>query len=207
MELWDNRSVELGPTESRFRVRVARLMKRLPERLVWSVFMFVNGAFSIGLLALIALRFRMPFVFPCLGPTAILFFFNPTRPPASPRNTIYGHSIGILCGYGALWLTGLIETPSALVMGMDPSRVVAVALSVAATGALMILANCVHPPAGATTLIISLGIITLPREILLIEAAVVVLTAQAILINRLAGVPYPLWRPVASELVGGRESR
>jgi CBS-domain-containing membrane protein len=51
-----------------------------------------------------------------------------------------------------------------------------------------------HPPAGATTLIVSLGIISQPRELVIIEIAVILLTAQALAINRLAGIPYPLWR-------------
>jgi CBS-domain-containing membrane protein len=51
-----------------------------------------------------------------------------------------------------------------------------------------------HPPAGATTLIVSLGIISQPKELVIIEIAVILLTAQAFAINRLAGVPYPLWQ-------------
>jgi hypothetical protein len=50
-----------------------------------------------------------------------------------------------------------------------------------------------HPPAGATTLIVSLGIIALPKDLLVIEAAVILLTLQAFVLNRLAGMPYPLW--------------
>ena len=57
----------------------------------------------------------------------------------------------------------------------------------------MILAKSPHPPAGATTLIISLGIITRPEHLLVIEVAVAILTLQAIVINRLAGIDYPLW--------------
>ena len=48
-------------------------------------------------------------------------------------------------------------------------------------------------PAGATTLIVSLGIIWKPRELAVIEVAVFLLVAQALVINRLAGLPYPLW--------------
>ena len=57
----------------------------------------------------------------------------------------------------------------------------------------MILFNVVHPPAAATTLIISLGIITTPVHLLIIELAVVALVLQAIVVNRLAGVDYPIW--------------
>lgn len=39
----------------------------------------------------------------------------------------------------------------------------------------------------------SLGIISKPRELAIIEVAVFLLVAQALAINRLAGLPYPLW--------------
>ena len=45
-------------------------------------------------------------------------------------------------------------------------------MSLASTGALMILLKAAHPPAGATTLIISLGIVTKPFHLLVIEVAV-----------------------------------
>lgn len=182
------------------RLRIVRLLGRFPERPVWAAFMFVNGFLTIGILAAVAMVSHTPFVFPSLGPTAFLFFFTPTLPTASPRHTIYGHAIGILCGYGALLATGLQHAPAAMVAGVDLRRVLAAALSLAATGALMILLKAAHPPAGATTLIISLGIVTRPSYLAVIEVAVALLTLQAIVINRLAGIEYPLWsRRVAAE--------
>ncbi len=175
------------------RLRLTRLLGRFPERPVWAAFMFVNGFVSIALLAAVAMVSGTPFVFPSLGPTAFLFFFTPTSPTASPRHTMLGHAIGILCGYGALLLCGLSHAPPAIATGVDGPRVLAAALSLAATGALMILFKAAHPPAGATTLIVSLGIVTRPLHLLLIEVAVAVLTLQAIAINRLAGLDYPLW--------------
>jgi CBS-domain-containing membrane protein len=56
-----------------------------------------------------------------------------------------------------------------------------------------------HPPAGATTLIVSLGIISRPRELVIIEVAVILLTVQAFVINRIAGIPYPVWSKHKSE--------
>jgi CBS-domain-containing membrane protein len=155
--------------------------------------MFINGFITIGSLALLAMVTHTPFIFPSLGPTAFLFFFTPTLPTASPRHTIYGHAIGILCGYGALAVTGLASAPPAIVVGVAPMRILAAALSLALTGAFMILFKAAHPPAGATTLIISLGIVTKPLYLLIIEVAVALLTLQAIAINRLAGIDYPLW--------------
>ena len=58
----------------------------------------------------------------------------------------------------------------------------------------MVLLHVNHPPAGATTMIVSLGILSSPRYLMIIELAVIVLTAQAFFINRLAGLPYPVWQ-------------
>ena len=71
--------------------------------------------------------------------------------------------------------------------------VLTAALSLSATGAFMVLLDVSHPPAGATTLIVFLGVISKPRELATIEVAVFLLVAQALAINRLAGLAYPLW--------------
>ncbi len=69
----------------------------------------------------------------------------------------------------------------------------AAALSLALTASLMILLKAAHPPAGATTLIVSLGVVTKPFYLLIVEIAVALLVGQGIAINRLAGLDYPLW--------------
>ena len=175
------------------RLRFARLQARFPGRSIWALFMFINGFVTIAILAGVAMVSHTPFVFPSLGPTAILLFYTPLSPTASPRHTIYGHAIGIVCGYGSLLLTHLHHTAPATIVGVDSSRILAAALSLAATSAFMILLKAAHPPAGATTLIISLGIVTRPSYLLVIEIAVVLLVLQAIVINRLGGLDYPLW--------------
>src|SRR5512142_304643 len=93
------------------RFQVMRLLSRFPERHVWAAFTLVNGFITIGILAALAMVTRAPFVFPSLGPTAFLFFFSPTSPSASPRHTLYGHAIGIACGYGSLLVFGLAHAP------------------------------------------------------------------------------------------------
>jgi CBS-domain-containing membrane protein len=77
---------------------------------------------------------------------------------------------------------------------IDWPRILSAALAISATGALMVLFSVSHPPAGATTLIVALGILSKPQYLLVIEAAVILLTAQAWVFNRLAGLPYPGWR-------------
>jgi CBS domain-containing membrane protein len=176
------------------RMRLAWLLDRFPPRVVWSLYVFVNGFVTIALLALLAVFTNSPFVFPSLGPTAYLLFLAPLAENSSPRNTIVGHAIGLICGYASFVLTGAATMPFGVHAGVYWPRILAAALSLSASGALMILLRASHPPAGATTLIVSLGIISKPRELLIIEAAVFILVVQAFVINRLAGLNYPVWK-------------
>ena len=137
-------------------LRLASLLKHLPPRLVWAVY-GINGFVTIGLLALLAFVTDSPFVFPSLGPTAYLFFFSPLAESASPRNTILGHAIGLICGYAAFAVTAGFGLPFATHGDLHAPRVLAAALSLSATGAAMALFRVSHPPAGATTLIVASG--------------------------------------------------
>ena len=180
------------------RARLDWLLHHFPPRLVRSLYVFVNGFITIGVLALLALLSHNPFVFPSLGPTAYLLFFSPLAQSPSPRNTIFGHAIGLICGYAAFVVTGAGALPFGVHPGIFWPRILAAALSLSATGAFMVFLDVSHPPAGATTLIVSLGIISKARELVIIEVAVFLLVAQALVINRLAGLPYPLWSAAPS---------
>jgi len=59
--------------------------------------------------------------------------------------------------------------------------------------ALLILLSSPHPPAGATTLIVGLGLLTTPAQLAAMAAGVILLTVVGWLMNRLLGVPVPLW--------------
>lgn len=72
-------------------------------------------------------------------------------------------------------------------------------LSVALTGGAVLLLRASHPPAGATTLIVSLGLLQTPQEMLTLMAGVVILTITGWVINRASGVPMPLWAARGSE--------
>jgi len=178
------------------RMRLPWLLQHYSRAPVLALFSFINGCISIGLMAALAVITHSPFVFPSLGPTAFLFFYTPTAPSASPRNTITGHAVGALAGYFSLVVTGLTMAGPALTVGVTWSRVIAAGLSLGLTAGLMVLLKSPHPPAGATTLIVSLGILRQPWQLVLLMVAVVLLTLQAIAINRLAGIPYPLWSPI-----------
>jgi len=185
----------------------ANVMRTTKLARMWALFMFVNGFISIGILCGLAELFKTPFIFPSLGATAFLVFFTPTVPSASPRNALCSHAIGIICGYAALWVTGLQDAGPAIVTEMGWTRVVATALSLATTGALMIRLNVPHPPAAATTLIVSLGVVSRPEYLVVLEAAVALLVIQAIIINRLTGVRYPFWASVPAPKIGALASR
>ena len=178
------------------RMRIPSLVERHDTTSVMGLFAFVNGLISIGLMSLAALVTGSPFIFPSLGPTAFLLFYTPTAPAASPRNTVLGHLIGCLAGYLALVVFGLQEAPSAaLASEVSLARVGAAALSLALTAGLMVWLKVPHPPAGATTLIVSLGILRTPGQMAVLMLAVVLLTGQGFVINRLAGIRYPVWNP------------
>jgi len=99
-----------------------------------------------------------------------------------------------VAGFLALALFGLLDAPSAVANGVDAARVGAAALSLGACGAFMILFRSPHPPAGATALIVSLGLMPHPGQFPVLMSGVLLLVGQAFLMNRLAGIPYPLWR-------------
>lgn len=151
-------------------------------------FVFISSSCTIGLLALVAMISGTPLVFPSLGPTAFMLFHEPRQEAARSLTTICGHAIGILCGFGALWLTGLADDPPTMVEHVNLPRVICAALALGSTGTAMLLLGVWHPPAGATTLIVSLGFITRPYHLVVVELAVVALVVMAGGMNRVAGL-------------------
>lgn len=66
-------------------------------------------------------------------------------------------------------------------------------LSVSVTGVLQLLRRTWHPPAGATTLIVSLGVLGTVYEATVLAIGIVMLTVTGWLINRAVGIPVPPW--------------
>ncbi len=212
--MWQNQRLFVGSTEGMFRLpdppasstrpKEEGRLRFWPERfrsawgkpLASSAFALINGAVTTAVLALLAHWTDSPLVFPSLGPTAFLLFHRPLSNAACPRNALAGHLLAILVGWLSLALMGLTDAPPILEVGVTPPRIVAAALSIGLTSGLMVLLNVPHPPAGATTLIVSLGLIHEPAKYPLLMLGVALLILQGFIINRLAGLPYPLWAPV-----------
>lgn len=177
------------------RFRVPALVERHSSTSIMGAFALVNGVISIGIMSAAAVLTRQPLIFPSLGPTAFLLFYTPTAPAASPRNTICGHAIGASAGYLSLVLFGLTDAAPALATEVSWARVGAAALSLGLTSGVMVWCRVPHPPAGATTLIVSLGILREPEQLAVLMLAVVLLVVQGYVINHLAGIRYPVWSP------------
>ncbi len=180
------------------RARVPTLVERHDSTFILGLFAFVNGVVAIAIMSVAALVTGAPFIFPSLGPTAFLLFYTPMLPASSPRNSLVGHAIGAGSGYLALVIFGLTNNAPALVEGVAWNRVGAAALSLGLTSGVMVWARSPHPPAGATTLIVSLGIIRHPSDLAVLMLAVALLVGQAYVINRAAGIAYPRWSPAPS---------
>lgn len=175
-------------------LRFTALERRYNSIAVVGAFSLVNGLISIALMAAAAELTGQPFLFPSLGPTAFLLFYTPQAPSASPRNTLAGHLVGVLAGYAALVAFGLTDAGPAGTH-VTAARVGAAALSLGLTAGVMAWLRVPHPPAGATTLIISLGLLTHPPQLAVLMLAVALLVGQGLAINRFAGIDYPLWSP------------
>src|ERR1051326_8428355 len=106
------------------RFGMPHLVGHRSERVIWSLFTFFNSFLTITILAGLAMLVQAPFVFTSLGPTAFLFFFVPRSPAATPRHAMYGHAIGLICGYVSLLIFGLVHEPSAMNGAVDLRRVV-----------------------------------------------------------------------------------
>ena len=52
----------------------------------------------LALAGAVGILTKLPWLFPSLGPTVMLFFESPEQPAARPMNTIVGHGVGITAG-------------------------------------------------------------------------------------------------------------
>jgi CBS-domain-containing membrane protein len=153
----------------------------------------VGGAGYASLLAILTLAvagavgllLKQPWLFPSLGPTVMLFFESPEQPASRPLNTIVGHVVGIAAGLACYTAFGLTGQPSAPVGGLTINYVAAGALAVGVTTAVLSLLKLPHPPAGASTLIVALGILHTPVQLLSMVGAVLLIALAGWACNRL----------------------
>jgi len=156
------------------------------------------GVLSLVVLAAsgaIGMLLTSPWLFPSLGPTVMVLFGTPREQSARPVDAAVGHGVGIVAGVLCLFLFGMNGKPSAVEAGLSLGYVLGGALSVALTAFVLHCLKLQHPPAGATTLIISLGVIATPLGILSMAAALAFTIAASWGLNWLLGErPQGLWK-------------
>ncbi|TKV26148.1 HPP family protein [Arthrobacter sp. NamB2] len=135
----------------------------------------------------IGLALHAPWLFPSLRPTVMLFFESPQEKSSRPSNALIGHGVGLLAGAACLYGFGLQDDPSVPAGGLTTAHLMAGALSVALTTFVLTSVKEPHPPAGATTLIVSLGILTGPTQLLSMAGAIIFITILGWGLNVLLG--------------------
>lgn len=129
-------------------------------------------------LGVIAWVSGQPFIFPSLGPSAFILAFERRGERIRTYRVVGSRSIGAIAGFAAysLFAAGVAitatPTPSSSAgLGLAVSGV----LSIILTSWGMILTDTIHPPACATTLIVSLGLLSTPIQVGIIVVSVVIL--------------------------------
>lgn len=133
--------------------------------------MVVSMIAALGLLAVIT---DEPFLFASAGPTAIIAANNPYRKETTFSSITLGHAFGLFAGIVALLVFGLYESSRSAEI-FSWSRLGATSLAMGATAIFSEKSPFPHPPAGATTLLISLGILSGLADLAIIMIGIVII--------------------------------
>jgi hypothetical protein len=145
-------------------------------------------------LGALAIVFGQTLLFPSVGPTVMVLAERPRSASAHPRIVMLGHLVGVAASVGALCAFGLWSKPSVGIEGVTVARVGAAAVSLAVTSLLLQVWRAPHAPAGATTLIVSLGLLKTGAARAAILAAVAFVTVVATALNLMTGIRSGRWR-------------
>lgn len=149
-------------------------------------------------LGVIAWGSGQPFIFPSLGPTAFVLAFDRQSDRTQNRRIIGSHLIGGVAGLvaWAVLASGVSITATPPPFSSSGFRLAASAtVSIVLTSWSMIATDTIHPPACATTLIVSLGLLSTPLRVGIIVGSVTILVlfhnTVILLFKRLVGDSYP----------------
>lgn len=149
-------------------------------------------------LGLIAWASGQPFIFPSLGPSAFILAFDRRGERTRTYRVVGSHVIGALAGFIAftVFAQGVTLTATPAAFSVDGLRLAASGItSIVLTSWAMIATDTSHAPACATTLIVSLGLLSTPLQVVVIVVSVVVLVEihQGVLFvfERLVGETHP----------------
>ena len=129
-------------------------------------------------LGAIAWASGQPFIFPSLGPSAFILAFERQSERTRTYRIVGSHLIGGVAGLltWSLLAAGISITTTPPAFSVEGFRLAASAtISIVLTSWAMIATDTVHAPACATTLIVSLGLLSTPLQVAIIIASVVIL--------------------------------
>jgi hypothetical protein len=138
----------------------------------------VYAGLLFALLGTIAWVSGQPVIFPSLGPSAFVLAFERQGERTASKRIVGSHVIGGVAGFlaWALFAPDVAITATPPAYSLDGLRLAASATaSVVVTSGAMVATDTVHPPACATTLIVSLGLLSTPGQVGIIVASVVIL--------------------------------
>jgi len=163
----------------------------------------IASTLTMAAIGALAVWWAEPFVFPPIGATLFILFAFPLAQEANPRNVVGGHLIGLAAGIVALLIFGLVDVPPDTT-DLDWNRLGAIVLSLAVAVSVLMGLRVLHIPAVATTLVVAMGLLSRPQDWAFMVIGVIVATALAVAINRLAGIPHPFWHDPKAERATGR---
>ncbi len=162
--------------------RTARSAGRVPD-LLWVP---VVAGILMAVVGVIGVAASQPWLFPSLGPTAYIQAAMPDRPFARLYNTFVGHMVGLAAGFVALAVTNAWSAPNVLTTyDVTLVRVWAVAIALALTMLGSLVLRSLHPPAGATTLLVALGSFQALRDAVIVVVGVAILSVVGELFRRI----------------------
>jgi CBS-domain-containing membrane protein len=169
--------------------RIARACAALPK-VAWVP---LASGITLGVTGVLALLTHQLFLFPSLGPTAMMMTGHPHLPAAQPYNAVVGHLLGLAAGFFSVLVLGLADTPSIFAVRIATGpRVAAAVLAIALASGLELLLRAQHPPGAATTLLAALGSFRPTwHDAGAVFVGVVGVVATAHLLNRLRATPHP----------------
>lgn len=145
-------------------------------------------------LGVIAWVTGQPFIFPSLGPSAFILAFERRGERTRTYRVVGSHLLGGIAGLLAWWLlaSGISITATPPALSPEGFRLAASAtLSIVLTSWAMIATDTIHAPACATTLIVSLGLLSTPVQVAIIVISVLILVefhvAALLVFRRLGG--------------------
>jgi CBS-domain-containing membrane protein len=108
--------------------------------------------------AALAIVTKQIFLFPSLGPTAVMLAHEPQHRSSRPYAVLVSHAAGLAAASVSVAIFGIAFAPSVFeTHTVSPARAGAVLLALALAIFLEVALRAQHPPAAATTLLVALG--------------------------------------------------